>query len=81
MSRQSSHANIEEDILQVLDKVANTGIPLEIERKGRRLLISPAVKQRELGCLENHPDFIIGNPDDLVHLDWASARDINTHIS
>ncbi len=72
MSQQVSHTNIQEDILQLLDKVVSTGVPVEIERKGKRLLISPAEKRRELDCLEKHPEFIVGNPDDLVHIDWSS---------
>jgi hypothetical protein len=44
---------------------------VEIERKGKRLLISPAEKCRDLDSLEEHPEFIVGNPDDLVHLDWS----------
>jgi len=72
MSQQVSHTNIQEDILQLFDKVLSTGVPVEIERKGKRLLISPAKKRRELGCLEKHPEFIVGNSDDLVHIDWSS---------
>jgi len=72
MSQQVSHTNIQEDILQLFDKVLSTGVPVEIERKGKRLLISPAEKRRELDWLENHPEFIVGNPDDLVHIDWSS---------
>lgn len=72
MPQQVSYGNIEEDILKVLDEVLSTGVPVEIERKGRRLLISPARKRRDLDRLENHPDFILGNPDDLIHMDWFS---------
>jgi hypothetical protein len=72
MPQQSSELNIQKNILRLLDKVIKTGIPLEIERKGKRLLISPAEKRRNLDCLEKHPDFILGNPDDLVHIDWSS---------
>lgn len=72
MPQQVSYRNIQEDILKLLDKVLSTGVPLEIERKGKRLLISPAEKRRELDCLEKHPEFIVGNPDDLVHIDWSS---------
>jgi len=64
--------NIQKDILRILDKVVNTGIPLEIERKGKRLLISPAKKRRDLNCLEKHPDFIVGNPDEFVHIEWSA---------
>ena len=72
MAQKASSSNIQKDILGLLDKVAKTGIPLEIERKGKRLLITPAEKLRNLDCLNEHPDFIIGNPDDLVHIDWSA---------
>ena len=69
--QQVSDINIEKDILPLLDKVIKTGVPLEIERKGKRLLISPAKKHRDLDRLENHPNFVVGNPDDLIHIDWS----------
>jgi hypothetical protein len=72
MPQQASDTNIQKDILGILDKVVKTGVPMEIERKGKRLLISPAEKHRNLDCLEDHPDFIIGNPDNLVHIDWTA---------
>jgi hypothetical protein len=72
MSQQVSDINIENNFLRLLDKVVKTGVPLEIERKGKRLLISPAKKHRDLDRLENHPDFVVGNPDDLIHIDWSS---------
>jgi hypothetical protein len=40
---------------------------VEIERKGQCLLISSAEKRRDLDSLEEHPEYIVGNPDDLVH--------------
>ena len=72
MSQQVSNISSQKDILRILDEVVNTGIPLEIERNGKRLLISPTKKYRDLDCLEKHADFIVGNPDDLVHSDWSS---------
>jgi len=72
MTQQASDSNIQNDILGLLDTVVKTGVPVEIERKGKRLLISPAEKHRNLDCLEKHPDFILGNPDDLVHIDWSA---------
>lgn len=71
MPQTVSDSNIQRDILGLLDKVAKTGVPVEIERKGKRLLISPAEKRRNLDHLDEHPDFIIGDPDDLVHIDWS----------
>ena len=71
MPQQTLDRNIQNDILRLLDKVVKTGIPVEIERKGKHLLVSPVRKYRNLSCLEEHPDFIVGNPDDLVHMDWS----------
>jgi len=72
MPQQVCYRDTQGDILQLLDKVLSTGLPVEIERKGQRLVISPAEKRRELNCLENHSDFVVGNSDDLVHIDWSS---------
>jgi len=72
MPEQISNLNIQNDIFQLLDKVIKTGVPVEIERKGKRLLISPAEKRRDLDSLEDHPEFVVGNPDDLVHIDWST---------
>jgi len=72
MPQQVCYRDTQGDILQLLDKVLSTGLPVEIERKGQRLVISPAEKRRELDCLENHADFVVGNSDDLVHIDWSS---------
>jgi len=68
----SSNSEKQNDIFRLLDKVVKTGVPVELERKGKRLVISPAEKCRDLDTLEKHPEFIIGNPDDLVHMDWSS---------
>ena len=72
MSPQSSNITNQESFLEILDKVAETGVPLEIQRKGKRLLVSPVEKKRNLDHLEPHPGFIVGNPEDLVHMDWSS---------
>ena len=72
MSQQASETNNNKEILNILDQVAKTGAPMEIERKGKRLLITPAEKHRDLDSLDEHPEFVIGNPDDLVHIDWSA---------
>ena len=72
MPNQSTDLKNQKDIFRLLDKVLKTGTPIVLERKGRRLLISPAEKHRDLDRLEEHPEFFNGNPDDLVHIDWSS---------
>lgn len=62
----------QDDIYKLLDNVVKTGVPVEFKRKGKRLVIGPAEKKRNLDKLESHPEFIKGDPDDLIHMDWSS---------
>ena len=65
-------SELRQNIYRLLDDVLETRVPLEIERKGQRLRIAPAESLEKLDQLEEHPDFIIGDPEDLVHMDWSS---------
>lgn len=67
-------SKLRENIYKLLDHVLETGAPVEIERKGRRLRIVPADERPrgKLGRLRPHPKSIVGDPEDLVHLDWSS---------
>lgn len=62
------------NVYRLLDEVLATGKPLEIERNGKLLVIAP--KERKAGSkLENLPrreGAIIGDPDELIHMDWSS---------
>jgi hypothetical protein len=71
---QTSHIikNSEEDIYKILDQVLETGDPATVILKGKRLLISPYQPISKLDLLEEHPDFIIGDPEELVHMDWSA---------
>ena len=59
------------NIFKLLDRVLGTGIPLEIVRKGKRLRIIPVQPAPKLKRLVQRKEFIKGDPDDLVHLDWT----------
>jgi len=72
MPQKQSDTDPQKNILRLLDEVAQTGNPVEVERGGKRLLICPVEQYKKLDRLESHPEFIVGNPDDLVHLDWTS---------
>jgi hypothetical protein len=63
------------DIYRILDQVIDTGVPVEIERRGARLKIVAAEPRNKLDNLEPHPGTILGDPEDLVHLDWSSTWD------
>jgi hypothetical protein len=55
-------------IYRILDQVLATGIPVEIERRGKLLEIIPAEPSGKLARLKRR-DCILGDPMDLVHLD------------
>lgn len=59
------------NVYRLLDRVLETGEPLEIERNGRVLRIVPDARRWGIDSLEPHPGTIIGDPDDLTHLDWS----------
>jgi hypothetical protein len=68
MAPSTQHTeNPKNNIYEVLDQVIETGKPATFERKGKRLLISPAQTFSKLDRLEEHPDFISGDPEEIVH--------------
>jgi hypothetical protein len=61
------------DVYRVLDRVLETGVPAEVERRGKVLRIVPTDTVERLKRLPTRPSFIKGDPEDLVHLDWSHA--------
>lgn len=59
-------------LYQLVDQVINTGVPVEIERKGYQLQIIAKKQKSKLDRLKPHPGTVVGNPEDLVHLDWSN---------
>ncbi len=59
------------DIFKILDQVIETGIPVQIERKGRIVRLVVDNPPSKLEQLVRRDDFIRGDPDDLVNLDWS----------
>ena len=59
------------ELYRILDQVLETGEPVEIDRKGKVLRIVPAAGASRWTSLEANPGYIVGDPDDLVHLDWS----------
>ena len=67
-----SATKLRENLYAVLDQVLETGVPAIVERKGRRIRIVPDNAPSRLERLERH-DAIIGDPEELVHMDWSSS--------
>lgn len=73
MARRLSASELRADIYRILDGILRTGRPVEVERRGRLLRIV-AVDREPAGRLESlrpHPDAVVGDPEELVHLDWS----------
>ncbi len=58
------------NIYKLLDEVLRTGIPIEINKGGKKVRIVPANKSSKLQNLISRPDVIKGDPDDLVDISW-----------
>lgn len=71
------------DVYRILDRVLATGEPVQVVRKGRRLVISPVEgadlptgrRRRRLEDFGVAPSLIVGNPEDLVEVDWSQYWD------
>lgn len=64
-------SKLRENVYRILDEVLETGVPVEIERRGRRLRIVAVDAPSPLDRLVPRTDVIVGDPDDLVHVDWS----------
>ncbi|HLG18301.1 MAG TPA: type II toxin-antitoxin system Phd/YefM family antitoxin [Bdellovibrionota bacterium] len=63
-------SQLRQNIYRLLDRILQTGIPLEIVRRGKRLRISALEPPSKLASLPKRR-IIKGNPEDMVHLDWS----------
>jgi len=63
-------STLRKDVYRLLDQVAETGRPLVIERKGRRLKIVREESGGRLKRLTPHP-CMNQDPESLVHIDWS----------
>jgi len=73
MEKQTRYtaSSLRSDLYNVLDRVLETGRPVEIERKGRILRIVADPEADRFSQLRPHPGTIKGDPEDLVHIDWS----------
>jgi PHD/YefM family antitoxin component YafN of YafNO toxin-antitoxin module len=63
-------SKLRQNIYRILDQVLETGVPVEIERRGRLLKIVCEQPPSRLERLRPR-DYLRGAPEDLVHLDWS----------
>ena len=64
-------SQLRQDVYRLLDQVVATGVPLEIQRKGRTLKVVPdPAPEGKLSSLTPHV-CIVGDPEEIVHMDWS----------
>ncbi len=66
-----SYLDVKSAFDRVLEQVLATSAPIQFEFKGQRLAITLVESPNKLARLEQHPDCLVGNPEDIVHLDWS----------
>ena len=67
-----SASKLRANIYRLLDEVLETGRPLEIERGGEILTIAPKEERSLWDRLPRNEGYIVGDPDELIHIDWSS---------
>lgn len=65
-------SKLRSDVYRLLDQVLETGQPLEIERSGQTLVIEPKERRSIWDRLPRREGYIVGDPDELIHVDWSS---------
>ena len=65
------------NIYQILDDILNTGVPVKINKGGRKLIIAPIENIDKLQNLRKRKHVIKGDSEDLVHITWDKAVNID----
>ncbi len=63
-------SKLRENVYRILDEALDTGIPVEVVRKGFLLRIVPEIKVAKLGRLKTREGFE-GDPDEIAGMDWS----------
>lgn len=73
MTKRIHASALRRDVYRLLDEVLDTGVPLEIERRGRVVRIVTDAPKSKLAALVSRPEAISGDPADLVDVEWSAA--------
>jgi hypothetical protein len=67
-------SKLRENVYRILDEAIETGVPVEIVRKGVVLRIVLEKPPSKLSRLKkrNIRDIFLGDPDDIIGMDWSS---------
>jgi hypothetical protein len=63
-------SKLRENIYRILDRILETGVPVDVRRKGRTLRIIPMDPPSRIARLERR-SYLLADPEEIVHLDWS----------
>jgi hypothetical protein len=79
MTARLTVTRLRKELYRVIDRVLETGIPVEVERNGKRVVIAPVSGQvSKLANLKRRKG-IVGDPEELVELkvgQWQEHRNL-----
>lgn len=64
-------SKLRENVYKILDEAIETGVPVEVIRKGVVLKIAVENPPSKLARLKKRSLFV-GDPDDIIGMDWSS---------
>ena len=62
-------SQLRQNVYSILDETLETGVPVEIVRKGRVLRIVPDQKPSKFARLKKR-SCVVGDLDSIVHMNW-----------
>ena len=66
-----SATEVKSDFDRIVKEVLRSGVPVEFQCGAQRLQIAPVPARGKLARLVARPGVIVGDPEDLVHMDWS----------
>jgi len=82
MGEQITPSQLRQDIYRIIDRVLETGEPLEINRRGEKLHLTPISAERDrLARIHTNPDVMTCDPEILVTLDWSQEWNAEGQLS
>ena len=68
-----SASKLRENLYSILEEVLESGVAIEVERNRKLLKIVPFKPESKLHRLRKR-DCIVGDPEDLVQMNWLEHR-------
>lgn len=66
-------SDLRKDVYRILDSVLDSGQPIEVVRRGRRLTIAVVAPGSKLSRLVPRKKFLRGDPEEIVSVDWSGT--------